>query len=163
MRELPLDTRDDEIARASLRRRQKRILGTPRALQRIGDLVLGRENGGVAEMELGQHQRIAGGVLLRDLREPRSLVAPHEVVRELEKVDRDPRLEERLFDQWKDFVQLGPRKIERLEVLEAACAKDPPLERLTSAREQGKETFRVGTRERRNGLVPQGRHACITP
>ena len=163
MSELTLDAGDNEVARSSLRRGEEGVLRASRALERVRDLVLRREDGRVAEVEFGEHQWVAGGVLLRDLCEPRCFVAPHEVVRELEQVDRDPRLEERLFDQWKDFVQLGPRKIERLEVLEAACAEDPPLERLTSAREQGKETFRVGTRERRKGLVPQGRHACITP
>jgi len=163
MSELPLDARDDQVARAALWRGEEGVLSAPCALQRAGDLVLRRENGGVAEVQLGEHQRVASGMLLGDLRELRRLVAADEVIRELEKIDRDPRLEQRLLDQGKDFIELGPREIERLEVLEASCAKDSPLERLTSARELRKETFGVGTRERRKRLVSQGRHTCITP
>ena len=163
VRELALHARDNQITGAALRRRKERVLGTSRALQRVGDLVLRGEDGRVAEVELGEHQWVSGCVLLGDLREPRRFVAADEVIGKLEKIDRDPRLEQRLLDEGKDFIELGPREIKGFEVLEAARAKDSPLERLTPAREQGKETFGVGTRERRKRLVPQGRHACITP
>ena len=156
VRELALHTRDDQVARSAFRRGQQRVLGAPRILQRVGDLVLCGEHDRVAEIELGEHQRIRGGVLVGDLRELRRLLAPHQVVGEVEKVDRDARLKERVFDLRQDLVQLGPGQVKRLEVLEAAGPQHSPLE-------QGKEPLGVGARERRKGLLPQGRHACITP
>ena len=149
MGELSLDPGDDQIARAAFRRGEERVLRPARALQRVRDLVLGREDRGAAEIELGEHQRVAGRVLSGDRSELRGLVAADEVIRELEKVDRDARLEQGILDERKDLVQFGPREVERLEVLKAARAKHPALERLTPARELGKETFRVGARERR--------------
>src|SRR5205814_9821963 len=155
MGELALDACDDQVARSALRRREESVLGAPRALQCVGDLVLRREDGRVAEVELREHQRVARGVLLCDRGELRGLLAANEVIGELEEIDRDARLEQRILYLRKDFVQLGPRQIEGLEVFETASAQDPPLERLTSARELRKEPFGVGTRERRERLVSQ--------
>ena len=163
MRELALHARDDQIPRAALRGCEQRILGASRALQRVGDLVLRREDGGVTEIKLGEHQRIASGVLLRDRGELRGLLAADEVVGELKQIDRDARLEQRILDLREDLVQLGPSEIERLEVLEAPRTQHAALERLTSARKQRKEPLGVGARERRKRLLSQGRHTCITP
>src|SRR3979490_3306538 len=115
MRELALDTRDDEIARSALRRGEERVLSAPCALQRVGDLILRSEDGRVAEIELGEHQGVARGMFLGDLRQLRRLLAPHQVVGELEKVDRDARLEQRILYMGQDLVELCPRQIERLE------------------------------------------------
>src|SRR5205823_2868043 len=67
MSELTLDAGDNEVARSSLRRGEEGVLRASRALERARDLVLRREDGRVAEVEFGEHQWVAGGVLLRDL------------------------------------------------------------------------------------------------
>src|SRR5258707_12495427 len=118
MRELALHACDDEIARASLWRCEERVLGASRALQRVGDLVLRRQDRGVAEIELGKHQRVAGGVPLRDLRELRGLFTPNEVIGKLEQVNGDAGFEQGILDEREDFVQLRPRKIKRFEAFE---------------------------------------------
>src|SRR5258707_848948 len=134
MRELALHACDDEIARASLWRCEERVLGASRALQRVGDLVLRREDRGVAEIELGEHQRVACSVPLRDLRELRGLFTPNEVVGKLEQVDGDPGLEQGILDEREDFIQLRPCEIKRFEVFETSRPQDSTLKCLTPAR-----------------------------
>ena len=120
--ELALHPRDHQVARPAFRRGEERVLRASRTLQRARNLVLRGEHGGVAEIELGEHQRVGGGVLLGELRELRRLVATHEVVGELEKVNGHARFEKRVLDLGQDLVELRPREVERFEVFEAARA-----------------------------------------
>jgi len=76
---------------------------------------------------------------------------------EVEQIDRDAGLEQRVFHQRQHRIQLGPREIERLEVLEAPRAEHPALERLPTRRQLGKKTLRVDARQRsQRGLAWRG-------
>ena len=77
----------------------------------------------------------------------------------MQQIDRDAGKKQRIFHQRQHRVQLRPREVERLEVLEASRAKDAALQRLATGRELGKEAFGVDARERRERLLPRGRHA----
>ena len=56
-------------------------------------------------------------------------------------------------------VQLGPREIERLEVLEAARSKHAALERLSTRRELREEPLGIDAGEGRERLLARSGHA----
>src|SRR3979411_3218906 len=115
MGELALDPRDDQISRSAFRRGEESVLSPPGALERLDDLVLRGEDRRASEIELGEPQRVAGRVLLGDPRKLGRLLATDEVIGELQEVDRDARLEERILDLGKNLIELGPREVDRLE------------------------------------------------
>jgi hypothetical protein len=90
--------------------------------------------------------------------EPGDLVASHEVVREVGEIDRDPRREQWILRLRVERRQLGPGDVERLDVREAARTEDPALEGLPSHRQRRQEALGLGARERRHGLLADGRH-----
>ena len=59
--------------------------------------------------------------------------------------------------------QLGPREVERLEVLEASRPKHAALQRLATRRQLGKEALGVDARERRERLLAREVMPRITP
>src|SRR5437868_11084863 len=114
-------------------------------------------------MQLDHEERIRRGVLLGELLQLRRVRTAHEVIGEMEQIDGDARLEQRIADVREDLVQLGPREIERLEVLEAPRAAHATLDALPATGEAREKPLGVGARERRERLLAERGHACITP
>ena len=163
VRELALHPRLHEVARpavGSARERVERAAGTH---ERLGDLVLRGEHDRFAEQHLSEEVRVERCLVLGNPVVALRVLAPDQVIGEVEQVDRDARLHERVPDVRVHVRQLGPREIERLEVLEAARAQDAPLDALPAAREVGQQSLGVATGERGQSLLADGRHICITP
>jgi len=155
MRELALHACRDKIPRPSLRGSLQRVLAPPRARERLADLVLRGEDDRGPQVHLREQKWVSRGVLRGDLFEARRIGPTDEVIRKVEQVDRDARLEERIPDLRQDLVELRPSEVEGFEVLQASRAEDAALHCLASAGEPGKETLRVSARERRERLLPQ--------
>jgi hypothetical protein len=103
--------------------------------------------------QLGEKQRVARGRRLRHRREADGVLAAHQVIGEVEQIDRDAREKQRILHERQHRVQLRPSQVERLEVLEAARAEHTALQRLTACRQLRKEALGVDARERRERLL----------
>ena len=114
-------------------------------------------------MHLREDERIGARVLHGDLFEARRVGPADEVIGKVKQIHRNARLEERIADLRQDLVELRPGEIERLEVLETPRAQDTPLQGLPPAGEVREKALRVSPRERRQRLLSQGSHGCITP
>ena len=129
--------------------------------QRLTDEIRRGVDDGTAEVPLGKDQRIARGRLLRHCPIPLEVLAPDKVIGEMHEVDSDARLHERVLHQRQDRGELGPRDVERLEVLETSRPQEATLERLSSSGQLRQEAFGVGARERREGLPSDVLHNYV--
>jgi hypothetical protein len=75
----------------------------------------------------------------------------------VQQVDRDARFQQRIFEEWQHRAELGPREIERLEVLEAPRAEHAALECLATRGQLWKKALSVDARQRsERGLAWRG-------
>ena len=133
MRELALHARRYEIPGPSLRGPLQRVLAAPRAGERLADLVLGGEDDRRPEMHLREEKGVGRRVLRGDPLEPRRVGPADEVIRKVEQIHSDARLEERIADLRQDLVELRPGEVKGFEVLQAARTQDTPLQGLPPA------------------------------
>ena len=159
MGELALHARGHEIPRASARGHREGVRATPRVDQRPTHVVRRGPYDRRSEPKLREQQRVAGRRTLRHRREPDGVLAAHEVIGEVQQIDRDAGRQKWIFHQRKHRVQLGPREIERLEVFEAARPQHAAFERLSPRRELWKEALGVDPGERRERLLARSAHA----
>ncbi len=160
MRELALHARGHQVARAATRRGGERVLRSAREREGCAHVIRRGPNDRRAEPKLRQQQGVGRGGLFGHRLQPVRLLAPHEVVREMQEIDGDARVQRGILHQRQDRVELGPREVERLEVLQTARAQHAALERLASAGELWKKSLGIGAREWRERLLAQGGHAC---